>query len=272
MENMRILFITDIHQNIEAVKKINFNDCDYIFCGGDLIDPIKPDIKKAMDVIDLMPSETFIVPGNCDKYIDLIEYMDNKLIMIHKKIIYNIDMPVIGIGYSRMLKEDLKVYRNYMLEDHSRIHYFSKNSKLAFILNFCGINIDNNKNVKTVSLDKAYESAGDFIDKFVSFDENEIKNFLSLIDNAEKGIILSHSPPYGALDKLDGLPHIGSHSVRYGITKFKPRIVLCGHFHELIGKSKINDTIIFNPGALKDYRYGVINFNKDNVEIEFKKI
>jgi Icc-related predicted phosphoesterase len=86
------------------------------------------------------------------------------------------------------------------------------------------------------------------------------------------GILVTHSPPYGFLDKLDGLPNIGSKEIRKGIQKTAPKLVLCGHFHELFGIEKLDDTIIFNPGAIKDSRYGVIYLKGDKIKTEIVNV
>src|SRR4030042_2930601 len=101
-----ILFITDIHQNINSTKKIDFSKYDSIICGGDILDPVNPDIKIAKKIIDLLPSNTFIIPGNCDKDSIIIEYMQEKLNFIHKKFSFINNIPILGIGYSRNIEED----------------------------------------------------------------------------------------------------------------------------------------------------------------------
>ena len=63
-------------------------------------------------------------------------------------------------------------------------------------------------------------------------------------------ILIVHGPPYGT--KLDFLheAHSGSKSSREFIMHFKPKLVVCGHFHENAGKEDIvGKTRIINPGA-----------------------
>lgn len=266
-----ILFITDIHQNINGVKKIDFSKYNEVICAGDILDSNNPDITIAKKIIDLFPSNTIIIPGNCDKDNVLIEYMKKKLNFIHKSFTFLNNIPILGIGYSRNLKNDMKIYREYFLKDHKRIFAFFKKNHLSFLLDFCGIKINKNNEINIISFEEACESSKDFINKFQSIDEKEIDTLFSSIDSLENGILLTHSPPYGALDKLDGLPHIGSESIAAGIKKTKPLFILCGHFHELYAKSTIYDTPIFNPGSVKDNRYGVITISK-NIDFKFKKL
>lgn len=266
-----ILFITDIHQNISSLKKIDFPKYDSIICGGDILDPITPDIKLAKKIIDMLPSNTFIIPGNCDKDDVIIEYMQEKLNFIHKKFSFINNIPILGIGYSRKIEEDLKIYREYFLKDTDRIYNFIEKNKLTFLLDFCGIKILSDNEIKVVPFEETYELSKDYVSKFQSFDEKEIEDLFSTIDSLEGGILLSHSPPYGALDKLEGLPNIGSLSIASGLKKTNPEIVLCGHFHELYSKTKIYNSTIFNPGAIKDNRYGEITIS-ENIIFEFKKL
>lgn len=266
-----ILFITDIHQNIDCIKKIDFSNYDDIVCAGDILDPNTPDIITAKAIIDLLPSHTIIIPGNCDKDNVLIEYMKEKLNFIHKSFTFLNNIPILGIGYSRNLKDDMKIYREYFLKDHKKIDYFLQNNHLSFLLDFCGIKISNNNEINIISFEEACESSKDFINKFKSFDEKEINDLFSTVDSLEGGILLTHSPPYGALDKLEGLPHIGSVSIAEGIKKTKPLFILCGHFHELYAKTTIYDIPIFNPGSVKDNKYGEITIS-ENINFKFKNL
>lgn len=271
--DQQILFITDIHQNIKAIKKIDFSKYDNVFCGGDLLDPTAPNIKIAKEIINILPNETYIVPGNCDKDPKLIEYMQDNLKYIHKKLTNINGIPLLGIGYCRDLKEDMKAYRKFFLEDNKRIFdLMENNKKLSFIIEFCGIKVNGDNSIEVLSEEEALELSKDFISKFDFFEEIEITDLFSNIEDLSNGIILSHSPPFGYLDKLDGLPHIGAHSLKYGIKKTKPKLVLCGHFHEFTKKEFIDKTTIFNPGAIKDNKFGVIIIKENNIWLEFKNI
>ena len=273
IDSIRMLFIIDIHQNIEAIKKIDFSLYDTIFCGGDLSNTSNPDISIAKKIVDLLPESTLIVPGNCDKDESLIIHMKEKLNFIHKKETNLKDIPVLGIGYSRDLKDDMSVYRKYFQEDENRIHSFLDNNNInSFIPDFCGIKINRDSKIAYLSEKDSLEKSKDFINKFVAFSENEIEVLFSGVKDLNGGIILTHSPPYGTLDKLNGLPNIGSSAIKEGIIKTNPALVLCGHFHELHGENKINNSIIFNPGAVKDGWYGVIDFNAEEIKVAAKKL
>lgn len=74
-----------------------------------------------------------------------------------------------------------------------------------------------------------------------------------LLKNNKDAILLTHSPPYGHLDKIHSGKHVGSKIVLEAIKKYQPKLVLCGHIHEAKGKTKIGKTDVYNLGYLGDY-------------------
>jgi len=272
-KHMNIIFTTDIHQNYEAIKMINFSGYDLILCGGDFLNPSKPDLNLVRKIIDYLPENTFVVPGNCDKDPKVIEYMQKKLKFIHLKNTTVNGLPLAGIGYCRDLWADLQLYRNYFMNNREIILDFFRFSNLNFLLKFSGINVGNDNSIDILDEEETYNASKDYIDKFDYFKEEEVEILFKSVESLKGGIILTHSPPFNALDKLNGLPNVGSNIITEGIKKTKPRLVLCGHFHELYNTAKIDDTIIFNPGAVKDNRYGIIKFKSNNeIETIFKSI
>jgi Icc-related predicted phosphoesterase len=90
-------------------------------------------------------------------------------------------------------------------------------------------------------------------------------NFLSNISSTK--ILLSHAPPIGTLDLDDGR-HKGSEVVNDLIQPYRPKWVFCGHAHGARGKEIIGDTIIVNPGSLKNGFYALVNTDKEKVELK----
>ncbi len=66
---------------------------------------------------------------------------------------------------------------------------------------------------------------------------------------SKKIILVIHAPPYHTnLDKLNS-DYYGNKTFRDFVEKKKPKLVICGHFHENSGKSqKIGKTLVINPG------------------------
>lgn len=271
---MKILFITDIHQNISALQKIDFGKYDLLLCGGDFIDPANINFDIVKNIIDILPAETIIIPGNVDNH-PMLDSLLTKFQNIHMKKISlnkeNMNIDLMGLGYARSLIDDFIEYRHFFEADESRIVDFYKNSPAKFIIQSCGI-FYNDGRIEYADIDSCIEKSKDFVNKFGMFDENDAANFFNTIDKLNNGIFLTHSPLRGVLDKLPYLPEIGAVAAREAVDRLQPRLVLCGHFHENAGTVKLGDTTVFNPGALKDGWFGEIDFTADNIVVNRVKV
>lgn len=77
-------------------------------------------------------------------------------------------------------------------------------------------------------------------------------------------ILVTHAPPVNSgADKISSGDHVGSESVRKIIEKYQPDIALCGHIHEAVSEDKIGDTILFNPGQVKEGHATLIEIDDD---------
>ncbi len=62
-------------------------------------------------------------------------------------------------------------------------------------------------------------------------------------------VLVSHSPPKGAVDTDSSGKSLGSAAVREAVIRCKPRLVVCGHIHACAGKTAhIGSTPIINAG------------------------
>jgi uncharacterized protein len=62
-------------------------------------------------------------------------------------------------------------------------------------------------------------------------------------------VLVSDSPPKGAVDVTGSGQSLGSTSVRDAVIRLKLRLVVCGHIHASAGKrAQIGNTIIINAG------------------------
>ena len=97
--------------------------------------------------------------------------------------------------------------------------------------------------------------------------EEDLARDLSIV--GEKGdcgnvILLIHHPPYDTkLDVAGGGPHVGSKLSRAFIEKHKPLAVISGHIHESFAVDKLGPTVLINPGAVADGRYGILEVEHD---------
>jgi Icc-related predicted phosphoesterase len=77
-----------------------------------------------------------------------------------------------------------------------------------------------------------------------SFDLTEEEAEARLSACPENAVLLSHSPPKGHVDK-----GLGSQAVLRAAESKQPRLVLCGHIHEMWGQeSRINEARVMNLG------------------------
>jgi len=72
----------------------------------------------------------------------------------------------------------------------------------------------------------------------------------SLLDGCPPGCVLvTHSPPWGALDDSPPGRHLGSRAIRAAVERLAPRLVVCGHIHSRAGqRALIGRTPVVNAG------------------------
>ena len=78
---------------------------------------------------------------------------------------------------------------------------------------------------------------------------------------ANKLIIVTHTPPYGVLDKILYGEHVGSKALRNFLEKHQPLLWITGHIHESRGVAKVGSTVIVNPGPLMRKYYALIELD-----------
>jgi Icc-related predicted phosphoesterase len=80
------------------------------------------------------------------------------------------------------------------------------------------------------------------------FSEDEAKKLLQ--DLQPGGVLISHSPPKGVLDKSSDGRRLGSEAVREVIGIKKPKLVVCGHIHGSAGRTaRLGSTDVINAGS-----------------------
>ena len=64
-----------------------------------------------------------------------------------------------------------------------------------------------------------------------------------------QGVLVTHSPPQGAVDRSSGGKHLGSTAIRDAIVRCEPRLAVCGHIHDSAGNhEKLGITTVINAG------------------------
>ncbi len=86
------------------------------------------------------------------------------------------------------------------------------------------------------------------------------------LGNIEKKIFISHTPPYGILDRTGSGIRAGSKVIRNFIRDADMELVICGHVHEAKGIEKWQGKLIVNPGPMH-MGYAIVEVN-DGLEAE----
>ena len=82
-----------------------------------------------------------------------------------------------------------------------------------------------------------------------SYDFSEEQGQQLLANCPTGAILVSHSPPQGAVDKSSRGQHLGSIAVRQAIERCAPALVVCGHIHDSAGQfTKVGQTPVANAG------------------------
>ena len=82
-----------------------------------------------------------------------------------------------------------------------------------------------------------------------SYDFTEEEAEVLLKNSSASDVLVSHSPPHGAVDVSADGRHVGSLTVRNAVEKQRPLLVVCGHVHDCGGQNtRIGETHIVNAG------------------------
>jgi Icc-related predicted phosphoesterase len=82
-----------------------------------------------------------------------------------------------------------------------------------------------------------------------SYDFTEEEAAALLADCPPGAVLVSHSPPKGAVDRDSGGMGLGSTAVRDTVLATSPRLVVCGHIHSCAGQREtIGATPVVNAG------------------------
>lgn len=82
-----------------------------------------------------------------------------------------------------------------------------------------------------------------------SWDLTEEEADALLADCPDGAVLVSHSPPRGAVDLDSSGRHLGSRAVRRAVDRAQPRLVVCGHIHASWGgREELGETTVVNAG------------------------
>jgi hypothetical protein len=102
------------------------------------------------------------------------------------------------------------------------------------------------------------------MDTPTELEEHELQAVLerahATVADAPRRLMICHTPPYDTrLDRLVNGTPVGSPAVRDFIEARRPDVAVVGHIHEGRGVDRIGDTVVLNPGALRDGGYVVVD-------------
>jgi hypothetical protein len=101
------------------------------------------------------------------------------------------------------------------------------------------------------------------MDTPTEFEEHELADVLerahATVADAPRRLMICHTPPYDTrLDRLMNGTPVGSPAVRRFIEARRPDVAVVGHIHEGRGTETVGDTLVLNPGALRDGGYAIV--------------
>lgn len=94
--------------------------------------------------------------------------------------------------------------------------------------------------------------------------ERILDQALSVMERNVHNVLVTHAPPYGALDFTGGR-NVGSQSIRNHMREFD--LICCAHIHEQKGMVEIEGTKVVNPGPASEGNCAMIHFGEKTKEI-----
>jgi len=101
------------------------------------------------------------------------------------------------------------------------------------------------------------------MDTPTELEEDEIGRVLerghAAVADAPVRLMICHTPPYDTrLDRLVNGTPVGSPAVRTFVETRRPEVAVVGHIHEGRGTERVGETLVLNPGPLRDGGYVLV--------------
>lgn len=89
------------------------------------------------------------------------------------------------------------------------------------------------------------------------------------ISDCRTKILFTHAPPYKTkTDRTFMGIHAGCRAIRKFLEEYPIDLVICSHIHESYGQDALHTANIYNTGAVKNKRYGIIFIHDNNIKVE----
>ncbi|MCD7781253.1 MAG: metallophosphoesterase [Methanosphaera sp.] len=96
---------------------------------------------------------------------------------------------------------------------------------------------------------------------------NELIKYNEDLSSENYTILATHAPPLDTnADKIESGAHTGSKAIRDVISLTQPTLNICGHIHESIGKDKIDNTVVVNPGDVANNHACLLIITDEDLE------
>ncbi len=201
---------------------------------------IHMDYKCIEEIPNIEDADLVIITGDLTNYggvgeaelvLKTVEQLNRNILAIHG----NLDLPSVA---------------NYLMKKGISLH---KTGKIIDNVGFMGVGGSNPTPFDTPS----------------EYSEEELRQIVttaySFVKDAPVKILISHTPPLDTkADLISGGIHVGSSSIREFIERHKPAFCITGHIHEARSIDKIGNTVIINPGMLRNRAYIVLESNDNN--------
>lgn len=85
-------------------------------------------------------------------------------------------------------------------------------------------------------------------------------------------VLITHGPPYGILDQVDGGDHLGCEELALRVAAVRPRLHVFGHIHDGYGTLEKDGTLYVNACVLNEqyriaHRPVVLDIDRDSVQV-----
>jgi len=94
-----------------------------------------------------------------------------------------------------------------------------------------------------------------------------LHEILPKLERTVHNVLLTHAPPYGALDMING-EHVGSASIQRHMKSFD--LVCCAHIHEQRGIMEVDGIKVVNPGMASVGNCAMIHFGSEAKDIKIE--
>lgn len=228
---MQVLAVTDIHGAVDELEHIltrEAGEYDLVLVAGDITDHSLDDyLERARTVLSVLDRQgTFVkaVPGNMDDE-RILKLLIETRVNLHRDLFSLGDYDFIGFGCS--MKSDSSLHEN---------------------------------------APSSPRGSTPFGTPFEPSDEERGTVLRTLLGRAtaEHRVVVSHHPPLNtAIDRTADGEQVGSKALRQLIEQDSVDLVVSGHIHDGRGVDRLGETIMVNPGPVKDGNYAMITLEED---------